>query len=113
MSKRAASAFCDAARQLMAPTAIRCCVPSLTPPGAELARLEGHGALVGALAVLPDGRLASGSDDGTIRLWDATTGAETARLEVDFEVYCLAVLGDKRFTAGDKGGRIHWLEIVD
>ena len=27
----------------------------------ELARLEGHGGAVNALAVLPDGRLASGS----------------------------------------------------
>ena len=32
-------------------------------------------------AFLLDGRLASGSRDGTIRLWNVTTGAETARLE--------------------------------
>jgi WD40 repeat protein len=30
---------------------------------------------------LPDGRLASGSGDNTIRQWDLTTGAESARLE--------------------------------
>ena len=34
---------------------------SLTPPGAETARLEGHSGTVSALAVLPDGRLASGA----------------------------------------------------
>ncbi len=81
--------------------------------GAELARLEVHGGGVTALAVLPDGRLASGSDDRTVRLWDAGTGHELARLEVDFAVNCLAALGGKRLAAGDAGGRIHWLEILD
>jgi hypothetical protein len=30
--------------------------PSLDPPGAETARLEGHESCLDALAVLPDGR---------------------------------------------------------
>ncbi len=81
--------------------------------GQELTRLEGHANWVGALAVLPDGRLASGSYDNTIGLWDVKTGQELARLEVDFDVLCLALLGEKRFAAGDTGGRIHWLEIID
>ncbi len=66
-----------------------------------------------AVAVLPDGRLASGSDDNSIRLWEGSTGQETARLEVDFAVLSFAVLAEKRLAAGDQGGRIHWLEIVD
>jgi WD40 repeat protein len=82
--------------------------------GAETARLEGHSGGVGALCVLPDGRLASGSNDGmirshdeirsddrTIRLWDLTAGAETARLEGHSDaVTALCVLPDGRLASG-------------
>jgi hypothetical protein len=48
----------------------------------ELAVLEGHGATVWSVAFSPDGtRLASGSSDDTVRLWDVASGQETARLE--------------------------------
>jgi WD40 repeat protein len=36
--------------------------------------------------VLPDGRIASGSDNNTIRLWNAKTGRETVRLEAVFRL---------------------------
>ena len=65
-------------RRQLSPPAILTERLSLTPPGAETARLEGHSSLVAALCMLPDGRLASGSYDNTIRLWDVTAGAETA-----------------------------------
>jgi WD40 repeat protein len=51
---------------------------------------QGHSDLVNALCVLPDGRLASGSFDHTIRLWDVNTGAETARLEAPEEIVVVA-----------------------
>ena len=44
---------------------------------------------------------------------DSKARRELARLEVDFAVSCLAALGGNRLAAGDAGGRIGWLEILD
>ena len=96
-----ATEFLEAARRQLSPPAILDRRSSLTPPGAETARLEGHSNWVTTLCLLPDGRLASGSRDNTIRLWDVTAGAETARLEGHSgEVAALCVLPDGRLASG-------------
>ena len=44
--------------------------------------LTGHGAVVNAVTFSGDGiKLASASDDGTVRVWDGQTGAEIAVLQ--------------------------------
>jgi WD40 repeat protein len=75
-------------------------------------RLAGRG-IAPALCLLPGGRLASGSDDRTIRIWDTCVDREITRLEIDGPVASLAQLGFGRLVAGDNFGRLHWLEVVD
>ena len=85
--------------------------PTLTPPGSELRRFEGHTAAVNSIAVLPDGRLVSGSDDHTLRLWDAETGAELRRFEGHTDpVASVAGLPDGRIVSGSHD---HTLRLWD
>ena len=65
----------------------------------EVLGLRGHTGLVSSLAFSPDGRLASASLDGTIRVWDATPlqgheGQETLTLQHRDEVWSVAVSPD-------------------
>ena len=49
-----------------------------TPATVSNYAFKGHTRAVRTVAVTPDGtRIVTGSDDGTIRVWDAVTGVET------------------------------------
>ena len=65
--------------------------------------LTGHTGRVLALAALPDGHLASGSADGTIRVWDIAARAEiVVWTGHDDDVTGVAALPDGRVVSGSK-----------
>jgi WD40 repeat protein len=65
-----------------------------------------HGGLVHGLAVLADGRLASGGQDGTIKLWPKEGTGAPVVLSRGSNVLSLAVLADGRLASGGVDGKI-------
>jgi len=65
-----------------------------------------HGSWVLSLAVLADGRLASGGADGKIKLWPEGGTGEPAVLLHGSAVYSLEVLADGRLASAGKDGTI-------
>ena len=65
-----------------------------------------HGAAVWSLAVLADGRLASGGDDGKIKLWPKDGTGEPVVLTHGAAVLSLSVLADGRLASGGVDGKI-------
>ena len=79
--------------------------------GSCRAILEGHMNRVRCVCIMPDGRIVSGSRDGTLMLW-APDGSHLRTLEghTDY-VWCVAALSDDRVASGSRDGRIHIWDV--
>lgn len=65
-----------------------------------------HGSAIKSLVVMPDGRLASGGDDGNIKLWRPDGGGEPVILHHGSPVLSMAVMPDSRLVSGGGDGNI-------
>jgi len=83
----------------LAPAALAACrARGCVVPAAR--QLRGHPKAINSLALLGDGRLASGDAGGEVRLWDVAAEDEAAAvLTAGFEANALAVLRDGRHLA--------------
>jgi WD40 repeat protein len=74
--------------------------------------LEGHQSWIGAVAVLLDGRVVSGSGDNTLRVWDVESGQALATLEGhQGEVRAVAVLPDGRVVSGSSDSTLRVWDV--
>lgn len=73
--------------------------------------LVGHTNSVAALAVLPDGRAASASDDNTVRRWEIASGRQLALFVADGAIGPIEAIGNDMIAAGDATGAVHFLEF--
>jgi WD40 repeat protein len=62
--------------------------------------LAGHTSEVHALTVLPDGKLVSGSDDTTVRVWDVATGECVSTFQHSKGIWCLEVMPEGKLASG-------------
>lgn len=76
--------------------------------------LKGHSEKVTGVALWDSNRVVSSSDDGTLRVWNLETGETLAVVTLDASIAAVAVSPDRRIVmAGDKAGRVHYLDWVE
>lgn len=78
-----------------------------TSTGEQLFRLTGHSSFPNRIAYSPDGtRLVTAStiSEGTVRVWDAGSGAELLSLRHNSQVHLVAFSEDSRFVISSAGG---------
>lgn len=76
----------------------------------QLAILSGHQGLIQDMAWSPDGTtIVSGADDGTVRFWDANTGASQAVVDIGVPITSVAYSPNSQFVAvglAESDGRV-------
>ena len=87
---------------------------ALTAPCGPLERvLEGHRGAIQAVAALPQGRVASGSADGTVRIWDVASGETIRTLKGrTLDVTAVAALPAGRVASGSAQGALEIWDLV-
>ena len=81
--------------------------------GGELYRLDGHTATVECLGILPDGMLASASNDHSIRIWDLTHRSERMHFHSPGNVEAVLPVQESRLLTGDSNGVLRTIDIKE
>jgi len=82
--------------------------------GSTLRTLEGHAGAVYGVAVAADGKRAiSASYDKTLKVWDLESGLVLATFTADASLYCCTFADSHKILAGDAGGHLHFLQLVE
>ncbi len=86
---------------------------ALEPLAPELARLRGHTGQVFAVSLSPDAtRAATAADDGSVRVWNATTGEATRTVAVPEGMTFVAWLDDTQLAVAGPDGTVKLLDAA-